>query len=257
MASWSPPIPALIYGAILLASALAFLIFGGIARLRSLFQPQSHIPSPSLNIATLPMLIGASLLGLCAWLATPLLPGTALAVGIVLTTLSGQKPLILWGLHRSHPLRDLGFSLATMLTLFFPILFLLLLSTGFYLALHLPFEPQPAMTRFLEARDAKTLLPFLTYALIIAPIWEEIFFRGTLFPWLTSRFSITTAQWLSALAFGAVHLHGPTLIPLTLLGAALAGVYRTKNSLVPSILLHSLFNANTCILLLLSRPPLP
>jgi hypothetical protein len=26
---------------------------------------------------------------------------------------------------------------------------------------------------------------------------------------------------------------------------------------VPSILLHSLFNANTCILLLLSRPPLP
>jgi len=113
------------------------------------------------------------------------------------------------------------------------------------------------MTRFLEARDAKTLLPFLTYALIIAPIWEEIFFRGTLFPWLTSRFSITTAQWISALAFGAVHLHGPTLIPLTLLGAALAGIYRTKNSLIPSILLHSLFNANTCILLLLSRPPLP
>jgi membrane protease YdiL (CAAX protease family) len=68
---------------------------------------------------------------------------------------------------------------------------------------------------------------------------------------------IAQAQWLSALAFGAVHMHAPTLIPLTFFGAALAGVYRTKNSLIPSILLHSLFNANTCILILLARPALP
>jgi membrane protease YdiL (CAAX protease family) len=144
-----------------------------------------------------------------------------------------------------------------MLTLFLPILLLLLLSSALFLLLGLPLEPQPAMTRFLEARDTKTLLPFLTYALLIAPIWEEVFFRGTLFPWLAHRMPIAQAQWLSALAFGAVHMHAPTLIPLTFFGAALAGVYRTKNSLIPSILLHSLFNANTCILILLARPPLP
>ncbi len=256
MSSWSPPISALVYATLLFGSSLAFLLFGGIARLRSLLHPPSTATAPTLKVAPLPMLVGASLLALCAWLAPSLLPGSALAVGLVLTTLSGQKPAVLWGLFRPHLLRDLGFSLTTMLTLFFPILILLLLSSAFYLALHLPLEPQPALTRFLEARDAKTLIPFLTYALIIAPLWEELFFRGTLFPWLTNRFSVTQAQWLSALAFGAVHLHGPTFIPLTLLGATLAGVYRTKNSLIPSVLLHSLFNANTCIVLLLARPPL-
>jgi hypothetical protein len=33
-------------------------------------------------------------------------------------------------------------------------------------------------------------------------------------------------------------------------------MYRTSHSLVPCFLLHSLFNANTCILLLLAHPPL-
>ena len=110
--------------------------------------------------------------------------------------------------------------------------------------------------RFLEARDTKTLLPFLTYALIIAPISEEIFFRGTLFPWLAHRLPIAQAQWISALAFGAVHLHTPTLIPLTFFGVALAGIFRTTQSIIPSILVHSLFNANTCLIILLARPPL-
>jgi membrane protease YdiL (CAAX protease family) len=36
----------------------------------------------------------------------------------------------------------------------------------------------------------------------------------------------------------------------------LVGMYRTSQSLIPSFLLHSLFNANTCILILLARPPL-
>jgi len=256
MASWSPPIPAVAYGALLVIAAFASLVFGGIPRLRSLLQPTPESPTPSLKVHLPVMLAGALALGLCAWLATPLLPGTSLAVGLVLATLSGQKPAILWGLFRKNLIRDFRFSLQTMLTLFFPILTLLLFSSGLYLLLGFPLEPQPAMARFLEARDAKTLTPFLTYALVIAPVWEEIFFRGTLFPWLAGRFTISQAQWLSALAFGAVHLHGPTLLPLTLFGAALAGVYRTKNSLIPSILLHSLFNANTCVLLLLARPPL-
>ncbi|NBR46004.1 MAG: CPBP family intramembrane metalloprotease, partial [Verrucomicrobia bacterium] len=111
----------------------------------------------------------------------------------------------------------------------------------------------PALLKFLEARELGQMLPFLAYALVLAPVWEEVFFRGTLFPWLAGRLPVHQAQWLSALAFGAVHLHGPTLIPLTVFGALLAGIYRTSGSLVPSILVHAFFNANTCILLLLGR----
>ena len=257
MTPWSPPPSAIVYGALLLTLAFASFCFGGISRLRLLILPATSAPSPTLNLSLPPLLFAITTLALTAWLSPPLLPGVALTIGFLLCTLSGTKPTELWGIFRFRPFPDIRFSLHTMLTLFLPILLLLLLSSGLFLLLGLPLEPQPAMTRFLEARDTKTLLPFLTYALLIAPIWEEVFFRGTLFPWLAHRMPIAQAQWLSALAFGAVHMHAPTLIPLTFFGVALAGVYRTKNSLIPSILLHSLFNANTCILILLARPPLP
>ncbi|NCW28437.1 MAG: CPBP family intramembrane metalloprotease [Verrucomicrobia bacterium] len=178
-------------------------------------------------------------------------------LALLLLSFSRQRPVTFWGLHRLHLQTDLRHSLTTFFTLLIPILALLALGSGMYWALGWPLEPQPALLRFMEARDSKTLAPFLFYALIIAPAWEELFFRGTLFPWLSSRLPVTQAHWLSALAFGAVHLHGPTFIPLTCLGAVLVGLYRNSQSLIPSFLLHSLFNANTCILLLLARPPLP
>lgn len=257
MTPWSPPLPALVYAALLLTLAMASLCFGGIPRLRLLFLPTSSAPAPTLNLSLAPLLFAATALGLTAWLFPSLLPGLAITIGLLLSILDGKKPAEQWGIFRFHPVSDTRFSLHSLLVLFLPILFLLLLSSGLFFLLGLPLEPQPAMVRFLQARDTETLLPFLTYALVIAPIGEEVFFRGTLFPWLAYRMPAIQAQWISGLAFGAVHMHAPTLIPLTFFGAALAGLYRTKNSLLPSILLHSFFNANTCILILLARPPLP
>lgn len=257
MTPWSPPLSALLYGSLLLAGSFGFLFFGGISRLRLLFQPPSSSHPPTLPLPLPPFLFGLSALSLTAYLYPPLLPGAAIAVALFLLHLSGRTPLSFWGLLRPSPIHDLSLALRSILTLFLPILFLLTLSTAFFLLLGLPLTPQPAMQKFLAARDAKTLLPFLTYALVLAPLWEEIFFRGTLFPWLAHRLPVAQAQWLSALAFGAVHLHLPTLLPLTFLGVALAGIFRTSQSLIPSILVHSLFNANTCLLILLARPPLP
>jgi len=257
MPNWTPPLSALVYASTVLTLALGFLFFGGAQRIRTLLFSPSLGPTPSLSTPLLSFVLGVSLLGLCAWLSPPLLPGTALALGLLLLSFSQQRPVTFWGLQRPNLGSDLRHSLATLFTVLIPILTLLALCSGLYLAFGWPLEPQPALLRFMEARDAKTLAPFLFYALVIAPAWEELFFRGTLFPWLSSRLPVTQAHWLSALAFGAVHLHGPTLIPLTCLGAVLVGLYRNSQSLIPSFLLHSLFNANTCILLLLARPPLP
>jgi len=257
MATWTPPLSALVYGSTVLTLALSFLLFGGAGRIRTLLFSPPRTPTPTLPSPLLPFALGVSLLGLCAWRSPALLPGTALAFALLLLSFSRQRPVTFWGLHRTHLQTDLRLSLTTFFTLLIPILALLALGSGMYWALGWPLEPQPALLRFMEARDSKTLAPFLFYALIIAPAWEELFFRGTLFPWLSSRLPVTQAHWLSALAFGAVHLHGPTFIPLTCLGAVLVGLYRNSQSLIPSFLLHSLFNANTCILLLLARPPLP
>ena len=199
------------------------------------------------------MVAAIAVLGSSAFLAPALLPGAGLAAGMLLISSSGSRPAEFWGLRGRNLAKDLRLSLATLLTILWPVLLLLLASSSLYLALGLPLKPQPALLKFLEARELGQMLPFLIYALIIAPIWEEVFFRGTLFPWLAGRLPVHQAQWLSALAFGAVHLHGPTLIPLTVFGALLAGIYRTSGSLIPAILVHALFNANTCALLLLGR----
>ena len=239
------------YLGLVFGGALCFLLFGGWNRLLTWLQPPA-LPV-TLAFGPWPMVLAVSLLASAAWAAPALLPGAGLAAGLLLTSLSGLRPGTFWGLLGRNPAKDFGQSLQALLTLLWPVLLLLLLSSSLYLALGLPLKPQPALLKFLEAKELGQMIPFLVYALVIAPVWEEVFFRGTLFPWLAGRLPVSQAQWLSALAFGAVHLHGPTLIPLTVFGALLAGIYRSTGSLVPAILVHSLFNANTCALLLLGR----
>ena len=244
-----------LYVALVFGGSLFCLFAGGWPRLKHLLQPIPFPVNRSMNFGPWPMVTAVALLASASIMAPALLPGAGLAVGLLLASLAGSHPFVFWGLRRD--LRDLGDSLRLLLTLLWPILLLLLLSSGIYLALGLPLKPQPALLKFLEAKNLGQVLPFLVYALMIAPIWEEIFFRGALFPWLAGRMPVAHAQWLSALAFGAVHLHGPTLIPLTVFGAFLAGIYRNTGSLIPAMLVHSLFNANTCILLLLGRSAHP
>lgn len=241
------------YLGLVFGGALVLFFFGGWRRLLLWLQPGVLAPSARLSLGPWPMVLAVALLACAAWSAPALLPGAGLAAGLLLTSLSGFRPAIFWGLIGRNPAKDFQHSLQSLLTLLWPVLLLLLLSSSLYLALGLPLKPQPALIKFLEAKEIGQMLPFLAYALVIAPVWEEVFFRGTLFPWLAGRMPVHQAQWLSALAFGAVHLHGPTLIPLTFFGALLVGIYRTSGSLVPAILVHALFNANTCALLLLGR----
>lgn len=239
------------YLGLVFGGALCFLLFGGWRQILTWLQPAT--PTARLSFGPWPMVAAIAVLGSAAFLAPALLPGAGLAAGMLLVSSSGFRPADFWGLRGRNLAQDFTRSLGALLTLLWPVLLLLLASSSLYLALGLPLKPQPALLKFLEARELGQMLPFLLYALVIAPIWEEVFFRGTLFPWLAGRLPVHQAQWLSALAFGAVHLHGPTLIPLTVLGALLAGIYRTSGSLIPAVLVHALFNANTCALLLLGR----
>ena len=241
------------YLGLVFGGALCFLLFGGWRRILSLLLPSTLPAISPLAFGSWPMIAAVSLLGSATFFSPSLLPGAGLAAGLLLVSFSGARPANFWGLADRHLLQDFVQGLQTLLILLWPVLLLLLLSSSLYLALGLPLQPQPALLKFLEAEELSQMVPFLTYALVLAPVWEEVFFRGTLFPWLAGRMPVAQAQWISALAFGAVHLHGPTLIPLTVFGALLAGLYRTSGSLIPAILVHSLFNANTCILLLLGR----
>jgi membrane protease YdiL (CAAX protease family)/uncharacterized RDD family membrane protein YckC len=80
---------------------------------------------------------------------------------------------------------------------------------------------------------------------VLAPIAEEIFFRGFFFAGLRSRWSLWPSALLSGAIFGLVHAPtGPTAaIPLAGLGVGLAWLYNKTGSLWPSMLAHFLNNA--------------
>lgn len=86
-------------------------------------------------------------------------------------------------------------------------------------------------------------------AVVIAPISEELFFRGLLQTFLVR---LLHSRWLAvgvaSLIFGAVHFQQPQAIPaLALLGLLMGYAYERTGSLLPAILIHALFNLKTLI----------
>lgn len=78
----------------------------------------------------------------------------------------------------------------------------------------------------------------------VAPIAEELFFRGFLFSGLRSRMSLWPAALISGLVFGSVHAPSgiTTVIPLAVLGVAFAWLYDRTGSIWPPIAAHAINN---------------
>lgn len=104
-----------------------------------------------------------------------------------------------------------------------------------------------------ESSDPAELAFLLVCAVIIAPIAEEILFRGVLYPWLKKFGSQKWALLGNALIFSAFHFHLPSFLPLAMLGLLLALVYEYSGSLAACITFHALFNFATCANLMLAR----
>lgn len=84
---------------------------------------------------------------------------------------------------------------------------------------------------------------------ILAPVSEEVCFRGMLFGGLRERLPRLAAALLSGVIFGGLHaLTGITAVPpLIVFGLVLALLYERTGSILPGILLHVL---NNCVALL-------
>jgi membrane protease YdiL (CAAX protease family)/uncharacterized RDD family membrane protein YckC len=88
-------------------------------------------------------------------------------------------------------------------------------------------------------------IPVVALIVVVAPIAEEIFFRGMLFGGLRKRLSTFPAAAISALVFGALHATtGITAVPpLIVFGFMLALLYERTGSLVPGMIAHAFNNA--------------
>lgn len=91
---------------------------------------------------------------------------------------------------------------------------------------------------------------------IVAPIVEEIFFRGFLFQGFRQKYGWMPALFLSSAIFGAAHLDPVSLIPTFVLGCVLAVVYHRSNSVWPGILFHAAINSfSLCAVYVISQYP--
>lgn len=110
---------------------------------------------------------------------------------------------------------------------------------------------QDAIMLFRESDNFGLILAFIILAVVIAPIVEEIVFRGGVMRFLMGRFSLTTAIILSGFVFGLVHGNLQSLPGLVTVGIILGVVYQKTGNLKVPVFYHAYFNANTLIWLLL------
>lgn len=97
---------------------------------------------------------------------------------------------------------------------------------------------------------------FLTVA-VVAPMFEELMFRGFLLPWLGARFqgrfsprrAWALAALITAAAFGAMHLQPLALPTLCTLGAVLGFAFLRTGNLLTAILVHGLWNGSIFLLM--------
>ena len=78
---------------------------------------------------------------------------------------------------------------------------------------------------------------------IIAPVVEEIFFRGFVFAGLRPRYGWKKAALISSLLFALIHLQPTAFLPIFLLGLIFALLYQYSGSIWPAILMHFATNA--------------
>jgi uncharacterized protein len=85
---------------------------------------------------------------------------------------------------------------------------------------------------------------------IIAPVAEEVFFRGFLYSAFKKTWGVTAGLFLSSLFFALAHMEFYSFLPIMAVGWILAYIYEKTKSLIPVIFLHSVYNLVLIITLL-------
>jgi membrane protease YdiL (CAAX protease family) len=85
-------------------------------------------------------------------------------------------------------------------------------------------------------------LGFVLVVAVVAPVGEELFFRGFVFNMLRHRLPFTSAVWLSAALFALLHVSVKNFLPILVIGVLLAWLYARTGSLWSSVMMHGTFN---------------
>lgn len=119
------------------------------------------------------------------------------------------------------------------------------------------FQPQEAVALLQESQDSALIIAMAFAAVVVAPIVEEIFFRGYLYP-VTKRFSDRYfAAFVTSLLFALMHGNVHVLPALFILAVIMCVLFELTGSLWAPIALHVIFNGATTLALTLGDVELP
>jgi membrane protease YdiL (CAAX protease family) len=96
-------------------------------------------------------------------------------------------------------------------------------------------------------RNAGPLIVVTIGTVLMAPIAEELFFRGFIYGGTERRWGWWRAAVASGLLFALAHLSPIVIPPFLVVGILFAWLYRKTGSTVPSIAAHALVNATAVV----------
>ena len=103
----------------------------------------------------------------------------------------------------------------------------------------------PLLEEVLNGRSSLALLMLAFTATVLAPLFEELLFRGVLLPVVGARWGIAAGIGVSALVFALAHLSLSEAPPLLALGIGLGWLRWSSGRLLSTVVMHGLWNGLT------------
>lgn len=143
----------------------------------------------------------------------------------------------------SHAIRSLGLdSRPSWKVILGTFAFLAWLQTAYFILIEPWSEPDSSVLDMMETGWGGLVYGLLS-AVLLAPIAEEIFYRGLLLRGLERRFGFWISASVVTVAFALAHSYDAFgLISVGMVGFVLLVIYRSTGSLTTVILIHALYN---------------
>lgn len=154
-----------------------------------------------------------------------------------------QELGLLWGIPERTLLYGLGGSAAA-LALSYAAFFVVYFT--YYLLAGRP--PSMGEAEQLKGMGGGSLALVIGVVVLLAPVFEEILFRGLFYSALRRRLGPRAAVVVNGLIFGALHFEPLYMISLVLVGMVLAYLYEKTDSLFAPMTAHALYNL--CVVLI-------
>lgn len=103
-------------------------------------------------------------------------------------------------------------------------------------------SPHPMIEILKKEKSAWYISYLITTAVFIAPVFEEIIFRGLIYQGLKKHLGVLKALLASSIVFSLLHFNAAQFLPVLGLGALLCFIFEHTGSLIPAIAVHMLNN---------------